>query len=166
MFDLGFQLSIKEPKFAGQTFSSCADDLSYVGELLKAVTALINAAESKKILERKLMFLGKKKSQRRIRGEHAAIQTAALGAARLGLPSPVLLRKVGTRCFEHVNNPDPLGARHALALAALVASVNSEEYGIEMLDKLATNVQVTGCTECKQDPWLTWTKYCWYHVPG
>lgn len=108
------------------------------------MTGLVHPGAADKLQARidSLQARGKTAEQRYVWSEHGALQALALGAARLGLPEPVLLKKVGPRCFEHVSSADAVGARHALAIAAQVAATDAMTFGEEIGERLALNVQV------------------------
>lgn len=125
--------------------SSDPDDLSLVSSLMAAVATTLDRAEAAR--RRRLPAgigaagpSGKRARdmERRAALERVAAQRVALSAARAGLPGFVLASKIAPRAFGGVNAPDATCARHALAVAALVARDMPSLYA-EQLAQLVSN---------------------------
>lgn len=83
-----------------------------------------------------------READRRLTLERTATQRVALSAARTGLPRLVLSAKITPRAFAGVKSPDPVCARHALALVSLAARDAPHMYIEQMAQLLAVNVDI------------------------
>ncbi|GBF93132.1 hypothetical protein Rsub_05861 [Raphidocelis subcapitata] len=103
--------------------TSDPDDPTLIAHLMAATATTLDRCDAAR--RKKLPFFGSnaklREVDRRQTLERVAAQRVALSAARVGLPQVILSSKIAPRALSAVNSPDPLCARHALALAALVA---------------------------------------------
>lgn len=119
-------------------------DPTMLTALMASTATLLDKVENAR--RRKLPFFGTKKKSRdldrKMTLERVAVQRAALSAARVGLPRQVLSSKIGVRAFQGVNSPDPVTARHALAIAALLARDAPASYIEKMTSFLNMNLDL------------------------
>ncbi|KAI8463169.1 MAG: hypothetical protein J3K34DRAFT_496513, partial [Monoraphidium minutum] len=103
--------------------TSDPDDPTLIGHLMAVAATTLDRCDAAR--RRKLPFFGSNAKARELDQrqtlQRVATQRAALSAARIGLPQVILSSKIAPRALSGVNSPDPLCARHAMALAALVA---------------------------------------------